>query len=128
MENSIYYENLENGKKGNVQMYIDNCVVSTLRYVHRPDSHSIHITFLYTNQASRKCGYATSVLNSFIKKYGENFDITLECCPVELRSNDVSYKEKQEILAKFYEKFGFETTSRQTYARAYQWEMTRFKK
>ena len=66
-------------------------------------------------------------INEFIKQYGDKYDITLECCPFEVRMNGL-YKQRQEEVAKFYEKFGFETSSKEEYPQEYQWEMIRTKK
>ena len=99
----------------------------SLLYYRINKNGNISLALIYTYRQYRGQGYATQLINEFIKQYGDKYDITLECCPFEVRMNGL-YKQRQEEVAKFYEKFGFETSSKEEYPQEYQWEMIRTKK
>ena len=62
---------------------------------------------LETKEGMMNNGYASLLLNEIITDFGEEFNIKLQCTPVNW-SKDTTFKERKEQLKKFYEKFGFE--------------------
>lgn len=92
---------------------------------------SLYIDNVYTIGLERGNGYASQLLEHLIKKYGDEMDIKLSCCPygVSFLSDEFGkkYKDLQEKTAKWYEKFGFVTFSREEYESSYKWIMIRKK-
>lgn len=92
---------------------------------------SLYIDNVYTIGLERGNGYASQLLEYLIKKYGDEMDIKLSCCPygVSFLSDEFGkkYKDLQEKTAKWYEKFGFVTFSREEYESSYKWIMIRKK-
>lgn len=92
---------------------------------------SLYIDNVYTIGLERGNGYASQLLEYLIKKYGDEMDIKLSCCPygVSFLSDEFGkkYKDLQEKIAKWYEKFGFVTFSREEYESSYKWIMIRKK-
>jgi GNAT superfamily N-acetyltransferase len=86
---------------------------------------------VYTIGFERGNGYASQLLEHLIKKYGDEMDIKLSCHPygVSFISDEFGkkYKDLQEKTAKWYEKFGFVTFSREEYESSYKWIMIRNK-
>ena len=102
----------------------DNRTLSTINYAFRNDMLSLNL--LFTNAMERNNGYARQILQEFINIYGKENDIKLEICPIESHKGTF-FKERQKILAKFYSKFGFETTFIKEQGQIAQWEMIRYK-
>ena len=71
------------------------------------NDNSIYISMLETKDGMMNNGYASLLLNEIITDFGEEFNIKLQCTPVNW-SKDTTFKERKEQLKKFYEKFGFE--------------------
>lgn len=94
-------------------------------------SKSLYIDNVYTIGIERGNGYASQLLEHLIKKYGDKMDIKLSCHPygVSFLSDEFGkkYKDLQEKTAKWYEKFGFVTFSREEYESSYKWIMIRKK-
>ena len=103
----------------------DNRILSTINYAFRNDMLSLNL--LFTNAMERNKGYAKQILQEFINIYGKENDIKLEICPIESYNGEF-FKERQKALAKFYSKFGFETTFIKEQGQVAQWEMIRYKK
>ena len=125
--NKITHTTKNNGNTidGEIKLKNETETLSLLYY--KIKNGNIMLALLYTYRKHRNNGYATQLVKELIKEYGEKYDITLECCPFEVRMDKV-YKIMQEEVAKFYEQFGFETTIKEDYPQEYQWEMTRIKK
>lgn len=102
----------------------DNKILSTINYAFRNDMLSLNL--LFTNAMERNKGYARQILQEFINIYGKENDIKLEICPIESHKGNF-FKERQKTLAKFYSKFGFETTFIKEQGQVAQWEMIRNK-
>ena len=99
---------------------ISNTEASYVRFLtHR---RTLELMNVETNKGYRKNGYASMLIDYLIRTYGGIYDIKLKCMPFGIEI-DKTYKNKQEELAKFYEKFGFVTESREEYSDCYQWLM-----
>ena len=92
---------------------------------------SLYIDNVYTIGIERGKGYASQLLEYLIKKYGDKVNIQLSCRPygVSFLSDEFSekYKDLQEKTARWYEKFGFTTKSKDIYESFYKWIMIRKK-
>ena len=102
----------------------DNRILSSINYAFRNDMLSLNL--LFTNAMERNKGYAKQILQEFINIYGKENNIKLEICPIESYKGTF-FKERQKTLAKFYSKFGFETTFIKEQGQVAQWEMIRYK-
>lgn len=92
---------------------------------------NLYIDNVYTIGLERGKGYASQLLEYFIKKYGDKMDIQLSCRPygVSFLCSEFGkkYKPLQKKTAKWYEKFGFVTLSKEEYDDSYKWIMIRKK-
>lgn len=80
-------------------------------YEHSADHTEVYIDFLYTPNEHRKYGYATELMNRFIKTMSKYDTITLYSATY--------FGSELDKLIKFYEKFGFKVSGNKAELYAY---------
>ena len=82
------------------------------------ETHSVFISLLYVRKPYRNLGMGKTLMYSVIEKYGEKNNIFLTALIIDNQHEDetnkenVNYNEENLKLVSFYEKLGFEITTR----------------
>ena len=102
-----------NGKNGTMLIIEGGKTITTLKYFFRKsyDKHvleTFEIEHLDTIKEYRCRGYASKILDNFIKEFGSEYTIILDCYPFELKGDWNNFRIRQKELFCFYNKFGFE--------------------